>query len=173
MMVVIGIIAILGAVVVPGFKKAYSDFKIMETLYFINTAMSAQRSFYLVFNERPAFDYGAGRTVDTRMLPFLPRGWVDTTRHRHFNGQAYGQSWEDFYYLASFVKAYQASSDLFLVGALGVYCNFPHFEDFLKIYEQKGYGLEKRSSVLVRFHGREKYNVYEEAASSNFIRWFR
>ena len=50
-MVVIGIIAILGAVVVPGFKKAYDDFKIRETYALLDSFFSTVRSYYLIHNE--------------------------------------------------------------------------------------------------------------------------
>ena len=69
MMVVIGIIAILGAVAIPGFKKIYSDFKIKETYAFIDDLFSFQISSYLVYNEWPI---GANwDSIGVKQLPFL------------------------------------------------------------------------------------------------------
>ena len=77
MMVVIGIIAILGAVVVPGFKKAYSDFKIMQTYSKIDSVISGIRSFYLILNEQPKIQEWGTYWVEVRMTPFLPGGWIN------------------------------------------------------------------------------------------------
>ena len=75
MMVVIGIIAILGAVVVPGVKKAYGDFMVKEFCYLIDRMVSACRSFYLVFNELPASDGSTYEYVkDVRFKPFILGG---------------------------------------------------------------------------------------------------
>ena len=79
MMVVIGIIAILGAVVVPGFKKIYSDFKIRETYNLIDDILSSQLSFYLTHNEWPLSTNW--NHIEARYLPFLSqqfRKFVDT-----------------------------------------------------------------------------------------------
>ena len=71
MMVVIGIIAILGVMVVPGIKKAYGDFKIRETYDRIDSVISSMRSFYLVFNEPPSADFYLNTHADPRLAPFL------------------------------------------------------------------------------------------------------
>ena len=73
-MVVIGIIAILGAIAVPGFKKVYVDFKIMEAYDTINTMLSAIRSYYLIYSDQP--NPGRDNVVEDRMLPLLSGEWV-------------------------------------------------------------------------------------------------
>ena len=75
-MVVVGIIAILGAVVVPGFKKIYGDFKIMETSGKIDRVLSAIRSAYLIYNE--GLDFCGTSYADKRCIPFLPAGYVNS-----------------------------------------------------------------------------------------------
>ena len=69
MMVVIGIIAILGAVAIPGFKKIYSDFKIRETYALIDDALSEEISFYLIRNEWSQTVSWNG--FEERTFPFL------------------------------------------------------------------------------------------------------
>ena len=79
MMVVIGIIAILGAVVVPGFKKIYSDFKIMETRHMLDSILSAMRSFYLIRSEQTWTV--SHSTIEDRLLPFLSGEWLEVKSH--------------------------------------------------------------------------------------------
>ena len=83
MMVVIGIIAILGAVVVPGFKKAYSDYKMMDTINKVDTLASAMRSCYLVFNKTIRQDSSGFAFVDPRMLVFVQGGGGKETDNRY------------------------------------------------------------------------------------------
>ena len=53
MMVVIGLIAIVGAWAIPGLKKAYEDFKFAETFDHLDTFRSSFTAFYLINNEFP------------------------------------------------------------------------------------------------------------------------
>ena len=53
MMVVISLIAIVGAWAIPGLKKAYDSFKITETFDHLDTFRSSFRAFYLIMNEFP------------------------------------------------------------------------------------------------------------------------
>ena len=79
MMVVIGIIAILGAVIVPGFKKIYSDFRMMETYNMLDSILSSMRSFYLIRNEQTWTIYYS--KIEERLFPFLSGEWLEVKNH--------------------------------------------------------------------------------------------
>ena len=186
-MVVIGVIAILGAVVVPGFKKIYSDFKVMETFYFINTAMSAQRAFYLVRNEVP-FEYNTGNSgeFEERMLPFLPQGWATNTTFSNTSSTipSTGHSIR-FYKLAPYIKPYETcSGGVFNIGHLSITIwervDIEYAEKLSNMCKQKGYGLTKESSssYFYSIHLPEKYNTKPISSQNNdwmttICRWFR
>ena len=53
MMVVIGLIAVVGAWAIPGLKKAYDSFKFAETFDHLDTFRSSFTAFYLIKNEFP------------------------------------------------------------------------------------------------------------------------
>ena len=186
MMVVIGVIAILGAVVVPGFKKIYSDFKVMETFYFINTAMSAQRAFYLVRNEVP-FEYNTGNSgeFEERMLPFFPRCWVtNSTFSSSTTNPSAGRNIR-FYKLASHIKPYKATNPRFGIGNLSIYLAIPvdaeYAEELSNMCERKGYGLTKDDSLekFWAIHLPERYNTKPTSSKdsgwwgSATSKWFR
>ena len=80
-MVVIGIIAILGAVIVPGFKKAYDDFKIRETYHNIDIVLSAIRSYCLVCSEQEIKRGFRGLHGDKKAVPFFPSSCVDASQY--------------------------------------------------------------------------------------------
>ena len=52
-MVVVGIIALLGVIITPGFKKVYQDFLLQKTLSDADTLLQSWRSYYLIYNEIP------------------------------------------------------------------------------------------------------------------------
>ena len=85
-MVVVGIIAILGAIAVPGFKKIYGDFMAMRAYDTVNTLLSAMRSFYLIYNEGP--EAYSDNIIEGRMIPLLSGKWVSNlTFYRTYNGR--------------------------------------------------------------------------------------
>ena len=57
MMVVIGLIAVVGAWAIPGLKRAYDSFKIAETFDHMTTFRSSFRAYYLIMNEFPGDGY--------------------------------------------------------------------------------------------------------------------
>ena len=69
-MVVVVIITILGVIVGPGFKKAYEDFLLKETLSNADVLLQSYRSYYLIYNEFPG-DTGDGK-IAKEVATFLP-----------------------------------------------------------------------------------------------------
>ena len=80
MMVVIGIIAILSTFVVPGIKKAYTDFKLSIIFDRVDTIMSGMRSAYLIFSAPPAAVDSTYFYCDPKFAHFLPHDWVDPSK---------------------------------------------------------------------------------------------
>ena len=105
-MVVIGIIAILSAFVVPGIKKAYSDFKIRETCDLLDTLASAKRSYYLIYNEQHGVPNGPHSNINEELLPFLSpqlMKFVD----KYKGDERWGHKWRTFYLYKHLYLFYQ------------------------------------------------------------------
>ena len=77
MMVVIGLIAIIGAWAVPGLKKAYEGFKFAETFDHLDTFRSSFRAYYLIMNEFPS-DSSRNR-VKAKVAWCLPSSYYTRT----------------------------------------------------------------------------------------------
>ena len=168
MMVVIGIIAILSSFVVPGFKKAYDDFKLRESLDYIDTTMSALRSFYLIHNEGSLQSYSGTRVMEKRLLSFLPSNWryMPYPYHEVHNSPIL---YADFYYPPPFAKLYKGDASVFdiwdlVLNLTAVSEKYEYLEDLTKMCKQKGYGWQSRV-----YNGRENIHVYllEKADKNN------
>ena len=144
MMVVIGIIAILGAVVVPGFKKIYGDFRIKKTCWMIDVVLSAERSFYLIFNEGPKIL--SSNHADKRTVSVFPSGWIDTRP----STTAYGGKPAGYYY-RGISATYSKGAYLFVTLAgcgskdVMIDCNKKpyYYDDLMDRYERMGYRVNR------------------------------
>lgn len=178
MMVAIGIIAILGAVIVPGVKKAYSDFKIKETYALLDTLFSAERSFYLICNEVHGYPSGPWGSVQEEILPFFPPQLMKFVRN--FSGStSHGHRWRRFdlykglylVYTGKEVYTHFASGVAFHINPDRVGLTDEDFasrvyymDDLVNRYKNKGYD--------VQYDGRE-YNFRLPEHIGSETRWFR
>ena len=171
MMVVIGIIAILGAVVVPGFKKAYSEFKINETYALLDSLFSSLRSYYLIYNEQHGISGGPWGAIDERLLPFL------TPTLRKFAPQYiqtnYGYRWWTFR-LDKGLYLFYKGTEVYTLFVRKYFCfdkerlgdrvidRLYYLDDLLKRYQKKGYNAYTNSS-----------SVYVRPPEWTDTKWFR
>ena len=89
MMVVIGLIAIVGAWAIPGLKKAYDSFKIAETFDHLDTFRSSFRAYYLIMNEFPedGARSGSATYIPKNVAWCIPSSYY--TRTLNWDGQQY------------------------------------------------------------------------------------
>ena len=154
----IGIIAILSAVVVPGIKKVYGDFKIRETYDKLNVAMSGMRSFYLIYNEPPDLFNGPSRS-EIRLDPFLPTSWVNPSWYvLQYQGKKY-RGYNNQFYL--FDKDPYRMGRFQLIASYLIADGDPYYwDDLLNMCHSKGYTTEVRSGVsrVLTIYLPEKHN---------------
>ena len=141
MMVVIGIIAILSSFIVPGFKKAYDDFKIRETYAFIDDMFSFQISSYLIYSEWPM---GANDdAIPVAQLPFLSQ---QIKKFFNLNSTDYYQKICRYRSSGLYKSFYLFPNNRFIAYAGHVrLCDRPkiiedvyYFDDLLERYRRKG-----------------------------------
>ena len=167
MMVVIGIIAILSAVVAPGVKKIYSDYKMRDTIDKIDTLASAMRSCYLVFNETLQCDEGGYGYVDPRMLPFVPGGGDETEIHNW--GNIYKRMYFPEMELSLFNAWYAVGDFYFWIFTGG---GKPlGYDEFLRKLAKKGYiTMEENEYLFIHLPERKNYTGHQ---LSPYTKWFQ
>ena len=167
MMVVIGVIAIVVSWAVPGIKKVYGDFRIMQTYDYIDTVLSAQRAFYLIFNEKPDLNQAPVLgTIELRAVPFLPAAWVKSATWVQ-NGKSFWHLIENPLYLFECIKG----------GIFRVYLRYndvrfsatiPYYLDDLRArYVKKGYRIQD-SNVSNTFQ-----QIIITSPEYSDVNWFR
>ena len=175
-MVVIGIIAILGAVVVPGFKKIYSDFKINETYTLLDSIFSSMRSYYLIFNEKHApIDGTPWYAIDERLIsllsPLLKKfvgkfdkvsfgyNWYYFTPYRGFYLFYQGKTIQNTFVLGRFRlnKEYNGNGDMVIE-------RLYYWNDLLERYQNKGYTTYENGFA---------FYIYPPEYTEPEVTWFR
>ena len=98
MMVVIGIIAILGAVVIPGFRSLYRMYKTYEVYHQADTLFRTLLAYYIVMNEdsgsTPHIMNGMENCILKRFTPFLPSNSFDPQKEVSVSGTQRQLAWK-------------------------------------------------------------------------------
>ena len=177
MMVVIGIIAILGAVVVPGFKKAYSEFKINETYALLDSLSSSMRSYYLIYNESHGVNGCPWGNVEDRLLPLLAPPLKKFAVYR-YGTPSYGYMWWKFNLYKGLYLVYKDkevrtefswkdNGRFFCLYNVNdgdrVFDRLYYLDDLVERYQKKGYNVS-RSSARIEIFSPE---------GTDYIKWFR
>ena len=175
MLIVICIIAVLWKVIVPGFKKAYSDFKISETYWRIDTLISAHHAFYLMLDEAPSFYSKYTASVEKRAEPFLPAGWLGTGDYDPYPSDPekvfmklkfYNSDWPYpylFYYDWSRFGDFQTDLAQYTSDGARPY----YTDELINRYKQRGY------EVFDAPDGNENTHVYIYLPEGHEASWFR